>query len=174
MIAVPLERLGKHMHMPPTNSISIVQFGLGPQQYGLPVEVVREVVPLSALVTLVGAPPTVCGLLNLRGCYLPILDGRRLMQEAPRYDLSMQIIIAGSPQPELGLLVDHVDGIATFSSDDYTSIHHGLADPLIESILKSEQHALILLNMAALRICTEGSPIIRQTLPHEQKLKAES
>ena len=40
----------------------IVSFWLGPQQYGLPLEAVREVVRLPALVTLAGAVPALCGL----------------------------------------------------------------------------------------------------------------
>ena len=82
-------------------SALIVSFRLGSQQYSLPVAAVCEVVRLPALVTLVGAAPALCGLLNLRGLYLPVFDGRLLVGEAAGYDLSKQIVIVGRARPEL-------------------------------------------------------------------------
>ena len=83
----------------------IVTFQIAYQQYGLALDVALEIVRLPALIALVGAPPELCGLLNLRGQYLPVLDGRALIGEPSLYDLNSQIIIAGRDKPELGLLV---------------------------------------------------------------------
>jgi len=135
----------------------IVSFWLGSQQYGLPLEAVLEVVRLPALVTLAGAAPALCGLLNLRGYYLPVLDGRVLVGEAPRYELSNQIIIVGHARPKLGLLVDQVNGVARFSRAARAPLQNGLATPLLESVINSENGALIVLDLTVLAaLAAEG------------------
>lgn len=137
--------------MQSTGALTMVHFRLGSQQYGLPIVAVREVVRLPALVTLAGAVPLLCGLLNYHGAYLPVVHGRILVGEPVQYELTNQIIIIGSPQPELGLLVDQVDGVETFSTEIGTPIQYGVADPLFESMLKHARGNLILLNHKTLQ-----------------------
>jgi chemotaxis signal transduction protein len=132
------------------DSLVIVSFRLGPQEYGLPVEAVREVVRLPALITLADPAPALCGLLNLRGYYLPVLDGRVLVGEMPHYDLSNQIIIVGHTRPKLGLLVDQVNGVATFGRTSRTPIQRGVAAQLLDSIINGAQGTMILLDLAVL------------------------
>src|SRR5262245_43733472 len=48
-----------------------VTFKIAYQYCALPLAETLEVVRLPALVELAGAPPTLCGLLNLRGRYIP-------------------------------------------------------------------------------------------------------
>ena len=140
-----------------TSSSMIVSFWLGPQRYGLPLEAVHEVVRLPALVALAGAVPALCGLLNLRGYYLPVLDGRVLVGEAPCYELSNQIIIVGHARPKLGVLVDHVNGVAPFSRAARAPLQSGLAAPLLDSVINSEHGALIVLDLAVLAaLAAEG------------------
>src|SRR5262245_31879932 len=99
-----------------------VTFRIARQQYALALDVVREIVRLPALVVLAGAPPTLCGLLNLRGRYLPVLDGSALVGEPVEYDESNQIVIAGRSQPELGLLVDQVRDVCLVAAEQITPI----------------------------------------------------
>ena len=135
----------------------IVSFQLGAQQYGLPIEAVREIVRLPALIALTGALPALCGLLNLRGFYLPVLDGRVLVGETPHYSLNSQIILIGHSRPKLGLLVDQVERVTTFSRASRTPIQRGVAAPLLDSIIDDEQGAIILLDLAVLAaLAAEG------------------
>ena len=70
-------------------------FAIGTQQYGLPVANVFDVVPIPAMLILAGAPTYLIGVLNRRGRYLPVLDGRILLGEQAPYDLDRYVIIAG-------------------------------------------------------------------------------
>jgi purine-binding chemotaxis protein CheW len=54
-------------------------FPLGPEAYALPLSDVREVVAAPALTALPTAPPSVIGLVNLRGDVLPVFDAARLV-----------------------------------------------------------------------------------------------
>jgi len=128
----------------------IVSFWLGSQQYGLPLEAVLEVVRLPALVTLAGAAPALYGLLNLRGYYLPVLDGRVLVGEAPCYELNNQIIIVGHTRPKLGVLVDQVNGVAPYDRAARAPLQNGIAIPLLDSVINSEQGALLMLDLTVL------------------------
>lgn len=128
----------------------VVTFWLGPQRYGLPIEAVREVVRLPDLITLAGAPAALCGLLNLRGYYLPVLDGRVLIDEQAHYDLSTQIIVVGHTRPKLGLLVDRVERVATFAHAARARLQTGAAAPLLDSIVDDQQGSTILLDLATL------------------------
>jgi purine-binding chemotaxis protein CheW len=141
----------------PPDTLVIVSFRLGSQQYGLPVEAVHEVVRLPALIALAAPVPGLCGLLNLRGYYLPVLDGRVLVGEAPHYDLSNQIIIVGHARPKLGLLVDQVNGVAAFAWAARAPIQRGMAAPLLGSVINGDEGPLILLDLAVLgELAAEG------------------
>jgi len=140
--------------------LTIVSFQLGPQHYGLPIEAVREIVRLPALIALTGAPPALCGLLNLRGFYLPVLDGRVLVGEAPDYNLNSQIMLIGHSRPKLGLLVDRVERVTTFSRASRTPIQRGVAAPLLDSVIDDQQGAIILLDLAVLAaLAAEGQQV---------------
>jgi purine-binding chemotaxis protein CheW len=137
--------------------LTIVSFQLGPQQYGLPIEAVREIVRLPALIALTGAPPALCGLLNLRGFYLPVLDGRVLVGETPHYTLNSQIMLVGHSRPKLGLLVDQVERVTTLPRASRTPIQRGVAAPLLDSVIDDPQGAIILLDLAVLvALAAEG------------------
>jgi purine-binding chemotaxis protein CheW len=145
------------MAIPATAPSSAVSFRLGLQQYALPVEVVREVVRLPTLITLVGAAPATCGLLNLRGHYLPVFDGRLLIGEPAGYDLSKQIMIIGCARPELGLLVDQVDGIVPIAADGAV-VQWSVGSRLIDRVVEVDHRAIILMSLAALLEMTNSLP----------------
>jgi purine-binding chemotaxis protein CheW len=47
---------------------------LGPDEYGIGLEAVREIVPIQGVTRVPGPPPWVRGVCNLRGAVLPIVD----------------------------------------------------------------------------------------------------
>ncbi len=132
-----------------------VTFRIGPQQYGLPVNAVVEIVRLPALVTLAGAPPALIGLVNLRGHYIPVLDGSILMDEDPYYDLSNQIVIAGHIRdnrlvPMLGLRVDQVIDVTTLHMSNFTPISTTMAAPFLQGVVTSDDLSILMFNLDAL------------------------
>ena len=132
------------------SDVLIVTFKIGHQQYGLPLAMVLEIVRLPALVTLAGAPPTLCGLLNLRGQYLPVLDGRALVGEPALYDLNSQIVIAGRDKPELGLLVDQVRGVRAIAASRITPISRHDVAAFLTNVFDLEDGSVLLFDLAAL------------------------
>lgn len=134
----------------PAEAALIVSFRLGSQQYGLPVAAVREVVRLPALVTLAGVAPALCGLLNMRGLFVPVFDGRVLVGEPAMYDLNKQVVIVGRAQPELGIIVDLVQGVVQCASLNSASLPRPVAGALIESVWAADREPILGLRLAAL------------------------
>lgn len=142
-------------HVPSSAPVSqtLVICRIGAQDYALPLEATLRVVRLPALTILPDSKPEVCGLLNLNGRHLPVIDGRRLVGELPHYDLSNQIVIvnAGADAvdvPVLGLLVDEVYGLA------FTDIH-ALANPstgrLFTGVVSLDKRSCPVFDVAELR-----------------------
>lgn len=127
-----------------------VTFKIAYQLYALPLATALEVVRLPALVELAGAPPTLCGLLNLRGRYLPVLDARALMGAPAMYDLSSQIVIAGRGAPELGLLVDEVRDVCTVAAERVAPINRADVAPFLTSVFDLIEASVLVFDVAAL------------------------
>ncbi len=52
----------------------VVIFALGAEEYGMPIDVVREITRLEETRSIPQAPPHVLGLINLRGQAIPLID----------------------------------------------------------------------------------------------------
>jgi chemotaxis signal transduction protein len=139
------------------HDLPFVIFGLGAQRYALAVQAVVEIVRLPALTPLHGASPAVCGLLNWHGRFLPVLDGRALVDEPPCCDLSSQVMLVGAIQdatvigPQFGLLVDAVYGVQTVPAPSLTRLPSASVAPYQAAVFhERDGAAVILLDIAAL------------------------
>jgi chemotaxis signal transduction protein len=135
----------------------IVTFQLEHQRYGLALDVVREIIRLPALTMLAGAPPALCGLLNLRGQHLPVLDGRVLVGECRQYNLSSQIVIAGQARAELGLLVDQVDEVCAVAADRITPINRTDIAPFLTKVFVLADMSVLLFDLTKLVALTSDT-----------------
>lgn len=133
-----------------------VLFALGPQEYGLPVAEVLEIVRLPGLLTLAGAPAYLCGMLNRRGRQIPVFDGRALVGEPPHYHLNSQIVIAGHTNggaravPLLGLLVDEVRDVRPFQAGSLTPLNTTTAAAYLRGVLDWDDRSALLFDLEAL------------------------
>jgi purine-binding chemotaxis protein CheW len=135
----------------PSAVLPVVTVVLGAQEYGLPVADVVEIVPIPAMLTLAGAPPYLVGLLNRRGRYLAVLDGRILVGEPAPYDCDRYIVIAGHALPGtqqiaalVGLLVDQVCGVYAFDAESLTPLPAGTAAPFLRTIARRAARPVLL------------------------------
>ena len=55
-------------------AVQVVIFTLGQEEYAMPIEVVREITRLGEVRTIPQAPAYVCGLINLWGKAIPLID----------------------------------------------------------------------------------------------------
>ncbi|HEY5313668.1 MAG TPA: chemotaxis protein CheW [Pirellulales bacterium] len=90
----------------------VLLFQLSGQAYGLPVDRVREILPMPLLERAPGLPPVLAGFVNLGGTAIPVVNLARLFavaEQAPgRYT---PLVILHYGDRALGLLVDSVCGV---------------------------------------------------------------
>ncbi|QGZ41881.1 chemotaxis-related protein WspB [Pseudoduganella flava] len=95
----------------------LLVFHIGADRYGLPLAVIRRVLPLMALKAIPGAPDAVAGLMNLHGTGIPVIDVARLGGGAPAArHVDTRIVLADYTAPDgtlhpLGLMVERVQGV---------------------------------------------------------------
>jgi len=98
--------------VPVVEPVAYLGFVVGLDVYGLPLDHLREVARLKRLRRIPGAPPSVAGLMNLRGQIVCALDTRAILcvpGPAPAGG-GYLIALRGFPDP-LGLVVDAVTDV---------------------------------------------------------------
>jgi purine-binding chemotaxis protein CheW len=128
----------------------VVTFRVGRQHSALPLAAVLQVVRLPALTMVPGAPPTLCGLLNLRGSFVPVIDGRVLLGEPGSIGLENQVIVIGasSGAPTVSLLVDEVDTVRSFAPGSFAAL--ASTNAIVSAMLHERDTSVMLLDPEAL------------------------
>lgn len=97
----------------------MVLVAAGEHRLGIPIERVREVIPARPYTPLPGSEAHVCGLINLRGRIVTVIDlgaRLRLAPAASRPDHSIVIVEHGGRQ--VGMAVEEVARIAAVDPDE--------------------------------------------------------
>jgi purine-binding chemotaxis protein CheW len=92
-----------------------VVFRLGGNSYGLHMEAVREVEKVGRVTAVPGAPPLLCGLINLRGEILPLVDPKPALGLDPARGTPsgyLVVVQAAEEDPPVALMVDELGGVA--------------------------------------------------------------
>jgi len=90
----------------------LLAFNLGGGTFACDMDVFREIVPTQQITRLPGAPDTVCGLINLRGTIVTVIDGGVALGKR-----------AYSRAEGLILLVEYLDRWVGVGVDDVKDIH---------------------------------------------------
>jgi purine-binding chemotaxis protein CheW len=93
-------------------------FFLDGLRFGVDVQKVQEVVPYQEMTRVPLAPPTVQGLLNLRGQIVTGIDLRRRLElaERPEGNLPMNVVLRGEDSP-VSFLVDDIGEVIEVAAD---------------------------------------------------------
>lgn len=96
----------------PTVPQRLVLFEVGEHRFGIPIESIREIVDPRPCTPLPGSPAFVCGLINLRGRLVTVLDlGGRLGLPAASAHPGHSLVILDHGATRVGLAVEEVAGI---------------------------------------------------------------
>jgi purine-binding chemotaxis protein CheW len=98
--------------------LEFVVFSLANERYGISTAYVREVIRLTDLTPLPGAPDFVAGVTNLRGQVLAVMDLRKFFGVAVRgLSDTSRVVVLGGERPEFGVLADAVHHVLTLPID---------------------------------------------------------
>lgn len=97
-----------------TDEVSLLEFLLDGQSFGIACALVSEVLPMLPLRALPGAPPALLGVVSRRGALLPLLDPRpRLGLSAWAPTAAAHIVAVQAGGREVGLVVDAAERVFT-------------------------------------------------------------
>ncbi|HEY7156485.1 MAG TPA: chemotaxis protein CheW [Gemmataceae bacterium] len=110
-------------------------FFLNGLRFGVDVRKVQEVVPYQEMTRVPLAPPTVRGLLNLRGQIVTGIDLRRRLElaERPADSLPMNVVLRGEDSP-VSFLVDDIGEVIEVDADACEPPPETLRGPVRELI----------------------------------------
>ena len=94
-------------------ALEVVEFRLAQERYGIESSYIREVYPLKEVTPVPCTPPFIVGIINLRGQILSVIDLKKFFNLPDQVLTSQKVIVAHTPEMELGILVDVVLGVRT-------------------------------------------------------------
>lgn len=102
--------------------IQLVTFCLQDETYGINVMQVKEVLRISEIAPVPGAPTYVLGIINLRGNVVTVVDTRSRFGLMPNeIDDSSRIVIIESDEQVVGILVDSVAEVVDLRASEIDS-----------------------------------------------------
>jgi purine-binding chemotaxis protein CheW len=101
------------------NSGEFLTFTLGDEEYGIDILKVQEIRGYDAVTKIANSPPSIKGVINLRGAIVPIVDLRiKFNLGEPTYDQFTVVIILNIGKRVVGIVVDGVSDVIQLSSDN--------------------------------------------------------
>ena len=97
-----------------STATQVLSFSLGSEEYAVEILLVREILGMRPLTPIPHAPRHVCGVMNLRGAVVPVLDMRAsLSLPAVEQDHASVIIVLAVCGRTMGFVVDGVSEVIT-------------------------------------------------------------
>lgn len=137
-------------------------FFLAGEEYGIEILSVHEIIGLMPITRVPGTPDYICGVINLRGKIIPIVDLRKKFgMQFKEYDSETCIIVVNVQGVEVGAVVDRVSEVLSIADEDIDpppSFGKDVQTDFILGIGKSQSKVKILLNID----CVISSDLIVQ------------
>ena len=138
-----------------------VTFRLDAELYGIDVMQVQEVLRVTEVAPVPGAPSYVIGIINLRGNVVTIIDTRQCFGLPSReIDDSTRIVIIEAEKQTIGIVVDSVSEVVDVKPDDVEtapSVGNDDTARYIEGVVSRDKELLILVELNRLLTDDEWS-----------------
>ena len=118
-VAVPPEEVVQEEAPVPTRRLLV--FEVGGNAFACDMDAFREIVPAQHVTRLPGAPKTVCGLINLRGTIVTVIDGGTALGRPPCRRTDGLILLVEYLERWAGIGVDDVRDIQDIPVDKFAS-----------------------------------------------------
>jgi purine-binding chemotaxis protein CheW len=126
-------------------------FFLAGEEYGIEILSVQEIIGLMPITFVPGAPDYICGIINLRGKVIPIVDMRKKFgMDSVDWTAETCIIVVSVHGVHAGVVVDRVSEVLNIDDDDIDPAPSFGRDINIDFILgigKSQSKVKILLDI---------------------------
>lgn len=129
--------------------MSLFEFVCRAHRFALPLACVRRVIPSAQPAPLPGAPPIVCGMLNIAGEPLAILDfAHRLGEADGTVHASQRILLIDLGNDfAVGLLVDAALGVSARDGADLRAVPEQVSQPgIVSSIVRLDDGVCLIVD----------------------------
>lgn len=93
-----------------------VEFGIENEQYAIRIQDIHEIIKMQEITQIPNVKEFVKGVINLRGKIVPVLSLRSLFHVGEReYTKSTRIVVVNHREDTVGIIVDRVSKVTTFS-----------------------------------------------------------
>ncbi|MGB0714951.1 MAG: chemotaxis protein CheW [Phycisphaerae bacterium] len=134
-----------------TSAQQIVSFCLGDEEYGVNIMNVQEVILVGKITPLPRVPSHICGLINLRGHVIPIIDLRKKFELPPTEPSEhSRIIILNVIGKTMGVTVDAVHEVLRVNQTDIEPPPEALlgsAEEYLQGLVRFDSKLLVLLDI---------------------------
>ena len=102
----------------PAAAMRVLLFALGEQVYGCDIATVREIIPQRRPTRLPGAPAFVCGLINLRGTIVTVIDLAKRLERSTEAKADGSYIMIEMGTKLVGIAVDDVMDVRALTENE--------------------------------------------------------
>jgi purine-binding chemotaxis protein CheW len=93
-----------------------IEFGIENEQYAIRIQDIHEIIKIQDITQIPNVKHYVKGVINLRGKIVPVISLRNLFQlEEKAYSRTTRIIVVHHQEDTVGIIVDRVNKVTTFS-----------------------------------------------------------
>lgn len=147
------------------SSMKVLTFNLSGQIFGVPVLQVNDVLKSRKITRTPLAPPSISGIMNLRGRIVTAIDVRSCLGRQPVHNENNMNVVVDHNGELFSLIIDSVGDVLTLSEDTYEETPVTL-DPAWRSVAsgihKLEKQILVIIDVAKLLEMAEkgGGPAL--------------
>jgi purine-binding chemotaxis protein CheW len=132
----------------------LVGFRLDDADYAIAITKIREIILMKPITRLPQVPPSIEGLINLRGTVIPIVNLRKRFGLTPRpFDDETRTIVVTVHDKTIGCIVDEVTQVIRVSSDQVQPVPIAMtavAKRYIAGLARLEERLVIILDIEKL------------------------
>ena len=141
--------------------IQLLTFEIRHERFGVALDDVREVVRAVSIVRLPKVPSFVEGVVNVRGCIVPVLDIRARSGLPPKMlEPSDHLIIAFAKRRLVAIRVDRVTDMVTLARRDVEDLTVAMArSDLVAGVVKLHDGLLLMHDLATFLSATEAEAL---------------
>jgi len=143
-----------------SQEIELTTFYVADLLLGIPISQVEEISRYRDVTPAPGAPPSVCGVMSLRGEVVTVLDLRVVLGLCMRpFDRQTRNVIVHASGERIGLLVDRVADVVRAPRGDLLpppANLSGVESTMFQSVYRMENELLVLLDIAAIIATSES------------------
>jgi len=149
-VTIPPEQAVEEAPRIPTRRL--LAFEVGGSVFACEMESFREIIPTQWTTRLPGAPNTVCGLINLRGTIVTVIDGGIVLGKPACARTTGLILVADYFERLIGIGVDDVRDIHDVPIDQFMGADapESIADGLVTGVVEIEGRRVMVLDIKAL------------------------